>query len=1369
MNRPADATYRCQHRASARPLCRSTRRLTCRSTAAACFLVILPSAAILAEQPFESVPRFERLGVEDGLPHSTVWTAMQDERGFMWFGTDDGLSRFDGYDFETYKHDSLKAESLSANSVLSLAQDPQGRLWIGTYGGGVNLFDRHRKTFSHFRHDPQDTTSLSHDVVFALLPDEQGNLWVGSRGGLDRIDLGSGQLQRLPKALIPAGENVEPRVLTLFQDSAATLWAGTDCGLVSFDFDGPTSPCITTPTSAEGQARSTVYALAEDSLGRLWAGTEEGLRHLDRSSRQLVMPPLEVPLIESLVQSLFVDSEGILWVGYDSEGLIHLDPTSGIRRNFRHNAADRRSLSEDSIIKITQDHTGLLWFTTFLGVNRLDPQQRQFPTYRHQAEHPNSLNDNSIWALLECSSGDLWAGTFDRGLNRIDRSTGRVTHYLPQPEDDEALPNGSISALHEGADGTLWVGSWAGLSRMDIEKGTFRTLRHRPDEVTSLSSDTVQVVHEDRRQRLWVGTLQGLNRLQDDGLAFHRLGDDEGIPATSSINTVAEAADGGLWFGSTTSGLFHLPANGQEFTRLQHREGALDSLSSDRLASLYLDPEGMLWIGTYGSGLDRYDPESGEFAHYREQDGLPSNTILGILPDDQGHLWLSSYAGLGRLELSSGRCQSFSRAHGLQGDTFSDGSSFRGRDGTLYFGGTAGLNIIDPAAIVSTTAPPQVRLTEFRLLVNDDTQIAEDLYRQFLDGRVVLQHHQDLFAIDFTALDFAHAADLSYSYHLAGFDDTWISTGARKRFAQYSNLDAGDYLFEARARSSGGMASEAPARLQIVVLPPPWKTWWAYCLYSLGGLLLLSATVVGYRRRIERERSISRKLREVDRLKNAFIANTSHELRTPLHGMTGIAESILEGAAGQLSQTLRANLSLIVSSGRRLTSLVDDLLDFSKLGRDGIELERKPVALASICDIVISLSRPLLGDKSLDLHNRVPATLPPALADENRLLQILHNLVGNAIKFTPQGQVVLAAEVRGSQLVVKVSDSGIGIDKADRERIFEPFAQVDSAVDRQHGGAGLGLSVARELVQMHGGQLWLESNEPRGTVFCFTLPIAKDLEAPVAPMLGEPFSSPEGALQELATESPVQAFAAPPSAGGKDFHILIVDDESINRQLLVNILTLQGYRLSLATNGEEALRRVTAETFDLVLLDIMMPRMSGYEVCRILRQSYTIQELPVIFLTAKAQESDLVNGFAAGGNDYLTKPVTRLEIVSRVRAHLELVHMHRHLDSLVQQRTLRIAELNATLESRNTELEHFANTVSHELKSPLVTIKGFLEFARQDALSGDAESINRDFDRIASATQKMHQLLESLLAHPHNSGSAAVSEALSGSTQRATE
>ncbi len=455
----------------------------------------------------------------------------------------------------------------------------------------------------------------------------------------------------------------------------------------------------------------------------------------------------------------------------------------------------------------------------------------------------------------------------------------------------------------------------------------------------------------------------------------------------------------------------------------------------------------------------------------------------------------------------------------------------------------------------------------------------------------------------------------------------------------------------------------------------------------VGFALVLALVLLLFKARlasvaVRQEREVSAQLRAVDRLKDEFLANTSHELRTPLYGITGIVESLIDGAAGEVPETVKSNLAMVVASGRRLSHLVNDILDFSKLRHKSLELDRRPVELHALVDVVLTLSAGLVGSKDLRLINAVAPDLPAAAADENRLQQILYNLIGNAIKFTEEGRVKVSAAVEGERLVVRVVDTGLGIPEEEQERIFDAFEQADASVEREYGGTGLGLAVTRQLVELHGGTIGVESAPGEGATFFFSLQIAAAAaETGVSPEASEPtaethpFQSEETSTVEFSIVEPAVTLES--NSGGP--RVLVVDDEPVNLQVVRNYLAVEDFDLTLASSGEQALRLLEEETFDLVLLDVMMPRISGYEVCRSLREHHSLSDLPVIFLTAKTRGSDVVAGMALGANDYLTKPISKDRLLARVRPHLELLHVHRNLEDLVEEKISQIKVLSGLL------------------------------------------------------------------------------------------
>ncbi len=1348
--------------------------------------LLIPSlvASLAIAPPLQAqtpATRFEHLSVEDGLSHSAIMAIAQDRYGFLWIGTRNGLNRYDGYRFRVFQHDPEDPTSLADSDIDSIYEDRSGELWIGT-SGGLHRFDRAEERFIRYLHDPEDPRSLSHNFVTAIFEDHTRTLWIATYGGLNRL-AADGAFQHYLHDPADARALSDSWVETLAEDGEGRLWVGTNGGLDLYDRPSGTFRHYRhDPANPQGLSDNRISAIREDADGNLWVGTDRGLNRFDRETETFTRYRHgPVDLTTERIIELGADREGELWVGTFNAGLIRIPRGAAPPVQYRHHPADPRSLSGDRVLSIFEDRSGILWFGTWVGLNKYDRRLEQFALYRWEPGRDQTLTDSNISAILEDRSGVLWVGTWDKGLNRVDRQRSTVVQYRPDAEDPRSLPADTVEALCEDRSGVLWVGTLGGLARLDPARGTFTVYRNDPEVDSSLDHDTVYRIYEDRRGRLWIGTGVGLCRFEPATESFvrYRLSDEPEV----NVFSILEDHAGILWVGSRSHGLFQLdPDAAESRDPLRHRHDPADdnSLGHDDVNYLYEDRSGNLWIGTDGAGLDRLDrlperPARERFTHYREEDGLAGNQVVGILEDDTGHLWLSTSQGLSRLDPRTGEFRNFSIEDGLQSHVFSYRSAFRSPSGEMFFGGIHGFNAFFPDQIGSDPHGPGVVLTDFQLF-NDSVPLRRVDSESPLEHSILattelrLSHRHDVFSLEFAALHYANPQKNRYAYRLEGFDSDWTTTDAGKRFATYTNLDAGRYRFRVRGSNPSGVWSEEEATLWIVVAPPPWKSWWAYTLYALALSAAVVSAVRAQRRKLdkeraarqkeleqeraarqkelEQERAVSRRLREVDKLKDDFLANTSHELRTPLYGITGLAESLIDGVAGKVPSAVKSNLAMIVSSGRRLSHLVNDILDFSQLRHQSLELTRRPVDLRPLVEVVLALSRPLVGSKSLVLTNAVPGDLPPADADEDRLQQILHNLVGNAVKFTESGSVEVAAEAVDAQLVVRVTDTGIGILKEEHERIFDAFEQADASTEREFGGTGLGLAVTRQLVALHGGEIEMQSTPGEGSTFAFTLPIAA-AEATSAAEITIP-----AALEIDSVPDAPEVTAEPRPAGEDSARILVVDDEPVIRQVLVNQLAAEGYAITQATSGAEALAQIEECLPDLVLLDVMMPRMSGYEVCRTLRKRNSLEELPVVFLTAKGQPSDLVVGLAAGANDYLPKPVSKSELLARVRTHLALLDVHRQLSQLVEERTSQLAErdlllaererLIGELEMRNADLARFNYTVAHDLKNPLTTIRNFIGLLERDAEQGDHDRLRQDLRRIDDAASTLHRLLDEL-------------------------
>ena len=1260
-----------------------------------CLISIILSLPVSAQKPDI---KFQKRSLKDGLSQSTVYSILQDSRGLMWFGTQDGLNKYDGYHFTVYRHDPSDAHSLSHNEIFALYEDNTGTLWIGT-SNGLNRFDRQQERFIHYQNDPNNPNSLSHNTVLSIFEDDKAVLWVGTKGGgLNQFDRKRNQFVSFRHNPNNPNSLSNDIVWPIYQDKLGTLWIGTDgSGLNQFDRQRKTFTHYLPDAQNPDSLSNVIASLYEDKTGQLWLGTLGGLYQFDRQQKTFVHyahdPQNPHSLSDDSIWAIGEDGMGILWIATDGGGLNQFDRQQNQFLHFQHDPQNPTSLSNDALLSIYKDTVGTMWVgTSGGGVNQFNREQQKFVHYFHDPKNPNSLNNNTILSIETDQKGHLWVGTQGSGLNQFDQARQKVTHYLHDPENPNSLSHNDVSAIAQESSGKLWVGTYGGgLNQFNPQNNQFVSYRHDPDKPTSLISDYVLSIYEDSTQTLWIGTREGLDqfdRKTQRFLHYTHNPDNANSLSYNDISVIYEDGQGTLWLGTQGGGLNRFDR--KQFVRYQADAQNPNSLSHNEISALYADEAGTLWIGTYGGGLNQFDRATGRFKVYREKQGLANDVIYGILGDNQGNLWLSSNKGLSKFNPKTQAFRHYDVLDGLQSNEFNT-VAHKSHNGELFFGGINGFNAFYPEHVKDNPAIPPIVITDFKIFNKSVALGSHSPLQQHISEthEIALSYKQSFFSFEFAALNFLQSSKNEYAYKLEGLDEEWNEIGTQRR-ANYTNVPHGTYQFHVKGSNNDKVWNEKGTTLKIIIPPPPWKTWWAYTLYVITILAIILNYILIQKRKLrekqqelEREKEIAAQLRETDRLKDEFLANTSHELRTPLNGIIGIAESLVDGATGHLSEQTKANLSMIVGSGRRLLSLVNDILDFSKLKKKEFDLQLKSVDIQTIAEVVLALSQPLIGHKQVQLNNTIPPDLPPINADENRVEQILYNLVGNAIKFTDSGTITVSAKIVQNRdgfentpgLAVTVSDTGIGIQTEKLDRIFEAFEQADGSTARSYGGTGLGLAVTQQLVQLHGGQIAVESEMGVGSHFTFILPLSVNSEQlsvnsePEAVSQGPekrntPQSSETEALPALTSEkalttqteavTTVQKEAQLPAQEG-EINILIVDDEPVNRQVLVNHLSLQYYTITQAETGMEALALLEkAYQPDLILLDIMMPHLSGYEVTQKIRETQAPDELPIILLTAKTQTADLVLGLECGANDYLTKPISKDELLARIKTHLHI-------------------------------------------------------------------------------------------------------------------
>jgi signal transduction histidine kinase/ligand-binding sensor domain-containing protein/CheY-like chemotaxis protein/HPt (histidine-containing phosphotransfer) domain-containing protein len=1055
----------------------------------------------------------QHLTTDDGLPQNTVMATLRDTQGFMWFATEDGLVRYDGYEFQRYARDRGDDASLASSFVWDVKQDRRGDLWVALRDGGIARLDQQSGRWSSFRHDPANPRSLASDATRKLLVDRLGRIWVGTvGGGVSVLNAVSGDFEsyrRIPDRDDSLSSDV---VTALYEDANGEIWVGTDDGLNRWLPQSRTFRRYQRSGDAVRKLSSNrISALGGDRDGSLWIGTvDAGLSRLDSAGQFTTYrhdPRRPDSLIADDVRAVLEDNEGRLWVAT----MAGLDMLDRARDGFAHNRADPSigsSLRDNFVMSLYQDATGLLWIGTRAGgVSRWNPRSWAFG---HVA--PAWLGSNNILAFASDSAERVWIAARGTGLVRFDPRSGEQVALEQLIRNGARLPDKDVMSLLMDRAGNLWIGTrTAGLSRLGKD-GQLTSLRTDAKDPNSISNDGIMALHEDRSGGLWIGTFGGgVNILDPATGRVQRIPYDSRLANSLSsprATAIAEDANGNFWIGTDSGGLDLLSRDGTVLRVFRHDPRAANSISANTIYALHVDARGRVWIGTDTGGLDLVvgssaTPDAIGFRNYSKLDGLSNDTIYGIHSDDTGALWMSSNAGLMRLDPETGKVTLFHRDQGLQDEEFNFGAHGRTSDGRMLFGGPKGFNYFDPKKLERAAAPPDVVVTKVAAL-NRPLQTAMPFP---LLRTLTLGYRDEFLTIEFAALDFSNARGSRYSYRLRGLQDNWIDLGTQRRI-DYPRLDSGSYVLEVRAAARDGAWSTRPMTLALTVQPAPWRTLWAYLLYALLAVAVALSPLYAQRRklrqaaatqqRLEREvldrtrdlRQQNEELNRLSRAKSDFVARMSHEIRTPMNGVLGMSELLTRS---NLSARQAQFANAINSSARALLHIINEVLDLSKMEASKIVLEQAPFDLRQLIEDSAAVLEIQAESKGLELVVSPPAEDNCVLiGDAMRLRQVLVNLIGNAIKFTPAGEVVVTATLDRSGgadvgVEIAVSDTGIGMSPEVIARVFEPFTQADETTTRKFGGTGLGLAICKQITDLMGGHIRVESESGAGSSFIVSL------------------------------------------------------------------------------------------------------------------------------------------------------------------------------------------------------------------------------------------------------------------------------------------
>ena len=1193
-----------------------------------CFMLLcLVTPCSLPLQADTTDLKFNHFSIEHGLSHNNIYGIAQDKYGFLWFGTMEGLNRFDGISFKIYHSDNSNPNSLTHNIISDLMTDKAGIMWISTDTGGLDRYDPAADRFTHFRCDPSNPRTIGSNRIYIVYEDSAGTLWVGTDQGLSRFEARSQTFKRYVPDPQDKNSLIDRTVGCIIEESPGVLLIGTPNGIDRFDCQREIfSRC--SPICARSFCRS--------RSGPIWIGTSNnGLYVLNTPGEKPILYVFNSPHLNEIVARLTInvileDRDGSTWLGTNGGGLIRLNKAAGSAVQYLHQKSNPRGLATNSINSIFQDSGGILWFgTKSEGINQWDPRTGAFQDY----SYPFGKEEINCYPLgiYEAEENDLWVGTSTGGLVHFNTQTGlfenfkhsmknphtlshdNLTFVVPDPLNSHILWIGSYYGLnrfdmveknfyryfnptavdHEEAnffrcalsqpDGTFWLGtSGAGICHFDPKTGAFKNSRHDPQNPNGISNDFINFIHRARSGYLWIGAASGLNRFD---------------PKSGIFKT---------YFSKSSS------------------------LINSQFYSLLETEYGTLWLGTLGNGLIRFDPVKEKVIEiYDKKDGLLNNQVLAILADQKKNLWIATNGGLFKLDTRTGHFTLFDNSDGLLSGQFIK-PALIGKDGRFYFGHLRGILAFFPDQVKKNGHVPPVVITDCQVDSSESS-----LFPLIQSGRGLEFSYKDrVISFEFAALDFAAPQKNRYAYQLVGFDKDWHYTDALNRRVTYTNLDPGKYTFQVKGSNNHQVWNPEPVLLKMRINPSFWDTW----LFKILVMLLAVGIVYGLHRvrvRVLQAHHERVAAEAANRSKSEFLARMSHEIRTPMNSIIGFTDILLEIIRDEQQLDY---VKTIQHSSDALLTLINDILDFSKIEAGQLIMENVEFDLEEESyDTFITISPRLVG-KPIEMLFRMGPTLPARVSgDPTRFRQVLLNLISNAAKFTDAGKIELdigadSMEAHSVSLHITVKDTGIGIPNDKLESIFEVFQQAGDSITRKYGGSGLGLAICRQLAKLMKGTVWAESEPGQGSTFHFTCVM--------------------GRVKDRAGAFPT--YAAPTLAGKK---ILVVDDNTSNLEIIAHILKRVGTSFQTLLNGSEVVPMLrSAEEahapFHVCILDILMPGLSGIEVARQIRAlDSPLGRVPLLGLSSVnvprfiTEEEQLFDGF-------LLKPVRQKKLLETLRVLL---------------------------------------------------------------------------------------------------------------------
>ncbi|MEG0518052.1 MAG: two-component regulator propeller domain-containing protein [Bacteroidales bacterium] len=1151
---------------------------------------------------------FRQYTIENGLSNNAVYSIFQDSGERMWFGTIDGLHCFDGQRIKPVKCDD---QALSPGSIIyAIAEDSTKTLWIAS-DKGISLYSLKKGLFVPFNVKAQSGEIIKGKVSDVYL-DSKGVMWICTAGqGVFTYNIKSQVLTQYTTKELPTNY-----IIAVTEDKAGIIWITTlGKGLCKYDYRTGKFTNYSDPFNNNG---SVVY---EDSKSNLWMGTTgNGLFLFNRQNltyKKIIVSQGRYNLLQ--IRDMVEYTPGVLSIGSDN-GIINYYTGSGKAELVKEERGTYGGLNDNYIHSLYVDKERGLWVGTYFGgVNYLSPTRSNFSYYSYLN---SSFTGKVISAFAKDERENLWIGTDDAGFSYWNRSTGQFKTYIPSKQGVSPTYR-NIHALLPVGD-KLYIGMYmGGLDVLDIKTGRF-TNYNTSDSPKSLWSSGVYAIFKDLYGTIWIGTTGGLNKLNEDTNEFERI---EQVSKTD-IASIIEDKEGNLWVCTLGNGLFKLDRKSNTWRNYLHQAGQESTVPANRVITACLDYNNDLWFGTDGAGICKYEPSTDRFIKYLLP-AIPSNVIYKMIPDND-FLWISTSNGLIKWQPGKDILKIYDKYDGLQDNQFSPNAGVKMADGTIYFGGINGFNGFKPAEMVQNSRTPKLMFTDF-LLYNKSLTVLD--YDSPLNAsisytdKIVLHRRHNIFSLDFALLSYTGAQKNSYQYKLEGFEKEWTTVTGIPR-ATYTNLPAGKYVFRVKGANGDGVWNKEGLSLSITVMPPLLLSTTFFIGYILILLVVIGLVFYYFQRKIREQHR--QKLREE---KINFFTNMVHEIRTPLTLILAPLEHVMR-SSGKISDVL-PQLQIIEKNGQRLLSLVNQLMDFRKIEGGGIEVVCSNIDITLLVEDIYKRFKLSADIKNIKTELILPQEPCIAFVDKEAFTKILSNLLSNALKFT-KNEILVSLLVNHSngQISLTIQDNGLGISAKEQDNIFKPFYQIKDDQPSDYIGTGIGLIIVKKLLDMLNGELELISTPGEGSRFIIKFKLAHGVPAVMADNTQSPSNDVIG-TQTAQEKVPERV------------KLLVIDDNTDMRNFIKELLLPQ-YDVECACDGVQGLQMLEQYHADMIISDIMMPNMDGYQFCSIVKNNIETSHIPIILLTAKVETDDKIAGLETGADAYIEKPFSSELLITQI-------------------------------------------------------------------------------------------------------------------------